>query len=53
MEEINKNDYTNIIKRYSYEQLAFEYAILKKQEKNLYIKKNALDDEFKRRLEEK
>ena len=53
MEDFDKNNYINIIQKYTDRQIIFEMAILKKQEANLYIKKKALEDEFKRRLEEK
>lgn len=50
---MNDNKYSEIIKNYSFEQLVYERAILEKEKSNLYIKDKELDDEFKRRLEEK
>lgn len=52
MEEINPNEYKNIIQGYSDKQLICEMAILEKQETILYNKKKLLKEEFKRRLEE-
>lgn len=40
-------------KKYSFEQLVYERAILEKEKANLYIKDKELTNEFKRRLEEK
>lgn len=48
---MEENKYSEIIKGLSYEQLVYERAILKKKETNLYIQKKELDEEFKRRLE--
>lgn len=42
--------YENIIANCSYEQLVYEQAILDIEETNLYNRKKALKEEFKRRL---
>lgn len=44
--------YSEIIKKYTFEQLVYERAILDKEKANLYIKDKELNSEFKRRLEE-
>ena len=49
--QMEDNKYSEIIKGLTFEQLVYERALLKKQETNLYIQKKELDDEFKRRLE--
>lgn len=49
-EELNKNAYKNIIQRYSDRQLICELGITKRQEENLYIKKQELNAEIKRRM---
>lgn len=46
-------EYKEQLKILTFEQLVYERAILKKEETNLYIKKKELDEEFKRRLEDK
>lgn len=48
-----ENKYSEIIKKYTFEQLVYESAILKKEKQNLYIKEKELEQEFNRRLEEK
>ena len=45
--------YSEIIKKYTYEQLVYERAIVDKEKANLYIKDKELNNEYKRRLEEK
>lgn len=50
---MEENKYSEKIKNLTFEQLVYERAVLKKQETNLYIQKRELDDEFKRRLENK
>ena len=45
-----ENKYENIIERYSFEQLVYEQAILNEEETNLYNRKKALKEEFKKRL---
>ena len=45
--------YSEIIKGYTYEQLVYERAIVDKEKANLYIKDKELNNEFKRRLEER
>ncbi len=45
--------YSEILKKYSFEQLVYESAILKKEKTNLYIREKELEEEFKRRLERK
>lgn len=45
--------YSDIIKEYTFEQLVYESAILKKQKQNLYIREKELEQEFSRRLEDK
>ena len=49
----SENKYSEIIKKYTYEQLVYESAILKKEKTNLYIKEKELEEEFRRRLENK
>lgn len=46
-------DYAELIKSYSFEQLVYERAIVDKEKTNIYIKDKELNNEFKRRLEEK
>lgn len=48
---MEEDKYSEIIKKYSYEQLCYERAIINKKKKDLYIQEKELDDEFKRRLE--
>ena len=48
-----ENKYSEKLKNYAFEQLVYESAILKKEKTNLYIKEKELEEEFKRRLEEK
>lgn len=48
-----ENKYSEILKNYTFEQLVYESAILKKEKANLYIKEKELDEEFKKRLEGK
>ncbi|MCI8272874.1 MAG: hypothetical protein HFJ55_02185 [Clostridia bacterium] len=48
-----ENKYSEILKKYTFEQLVYESAILKKEKTNSYIKEKELEEEFKRRLEEK
>ena len=50
---MEEQKYTEIIKRYTYEQLVYERAILEKEKANLYIRDKELSAEFKRRLEDK
>lgn len=49
---MEENKYSEIIKKYTYEQLVYERAILEKEKDNLYIKDKELKEEFKRRLSE-
>ena len=51
MDDFNRNDYANILARYTEKQLVYEYAIVRKEENIIYNKKRALDEEFKKRLE--
>lgn len=44
--------YSEIIKKYTSEQLVYERAIIEKEKDNLYIRDKELKEEFKRRLEE-
>ena len=48
-----ENKYAEILKSYTFKQLVYESAILKKEKTNLYIREKELEEEFKRRLEEK
>ncbi len=48
MDEIK---YSEVIKKYSFEQLVYERTILDKKKENLYIQDKELKEEFKRRLE--
>lgn len=48
-----ENSYAEILKKYTFEQLVYENAILKKEKTNLYIREKELEEEFKRRLENK
>lgn len=50
---MEENKYEEIIARYTFEQLVYEQAIIDKEEANLYSKKKALKNEFKKRLEGK
>lgn len=50
---MEENKYSEIIKKYTFEQLVYESAILKKQKTNLYIQEKELEQEFARRLEGK
>ncbi len=50
MEE-EQQKYSEIIKKYTFEQLVYERSILDKQKDNLYIQDKELKEEFKRRLE--
>lgn len=47
-----ENKYSEIIKKYTYEQLVLERAIIDKEKQNWYIKDKELSQEFRRRLEE-
>jgi len=47
------NKYSEIIKKLTFEQLVYEMALIKKQKNNLYIQEKELEEEFKRRLENK
>lgn len=47
------NKYSEIIKSYTFEQLVYERAILDKEKNNIYIKDKELNNEFKRRLEDR
>lgn len=44
------NKYEDIIANYTDTQLIYEQAILNEEENNLYNKKKALKEEFKKRL---
>jgi len=46
-------EYKEIIKKYTFEQLVYERAIVDKEKTNIYIKDKELNEEFKRRLEQK
>ena len=46
------NKYSEIIKKYTAEQLIYERAIIDKEKIILYKKDKELSEEFKRRLEE-
>lgn len=48
---MEEQKYSEILKKYSFEQLVYERAILEKEKANLYIKDKELNNEFKRRLE--
>lgn len=50
---MEENRYSEIIKNFTFEQLVFERAIINKEKTNIYIKDKELDNEFKRRLEDK
>lgn len=50
---MEENKYSEIIKRYTNEQLVKERAILDKKLTNIHIQDKELKEEFKRRLEEK
>lgn len=50
---MEEDKYEEKIKKYTFEQLVYERAILDKKKKNIYIQDNELNNEFKRRLEEK
>lgn len=50
---MEENKYSEIIKSYTFEQLVYESAILKKEKQNLYVKEKELEQEFARRLEDK
>ena len=50
---MEEQKYSEILKKYSFEQLVYERAILEKVKANLYIKDKELSSEFKRRLEDK
>lgn len=49
---MEENKYEEIIRRYTFEQLVYEQAILDKEESVLYGKRKALKNEYKRRLGE-
>lgn len=49
---MEEQKYSEILKKYTFEQLVYERAILEKEKANLYIKDKELSTEFKRRLEE-
>ena len=48
---MDENKYSEIIKKYNFEQLVYERTILDKKKEDLYIQDKELKDEFKRRLE--
>ena len=48
---MEENKYEEVIARYTFEQLVYEQAILDKEETNLYNKRKALKNEFRKRLE--
>ena len=48
-----ENRYSEKLKKYTFEQLVYERAILKKEKTNLYIREKELEEEFERRLERK
>ncbi len=50
---MEEQKYSEILKKYTFEQLVYERAILEKEKANLYIKDKELNNEFKRRLEDK
>lgn len=50
---MEETKYSEIIKGYTFEQLVYERAIVDKEKSNIYIKDKELNNEFKRRLEEK
>lgn len=50
---MEEQKYSEILKKYSFEQLVYERAILEKEKANLYIRDKELSNEFKRRLEDK
>lgn len=50
---MEENKYSEIIKSYTFEQLVYASAILKKEKQNIYVKEKELEQEFNRRLEEK
>ena len=50
---MDENKYSEKIKKLTYEQLVYEMAVLKKQKSSLYIQEKELEEEFKRRLEDK
>ena len=50
---MEENRYSEIIKNFTFEQLVYERAIINKEKTNIYIKDKELDNEFKRRLEDK
>lgn len=50
---MEETKFSEIIKKYTYEQLVYAKAILNKQKTDIYIQEKELDNEFKRRLEEK
>lgn len=50
---MEEQKYSEFLKKYSFEQLVYERAILEKEKANLYIKDKELSSEFKRRLEDK
>lgn len=50
---MEENKYSEIIKSFTFEQLVYERAIVDKEKSNIYIKDKELNNEFKRRLENK
>lgn len=48
---MEEQKYSEVIKRYTFEQLVYERVILDKQKNNLYIQDKELKEEFERRLE--
>ena len=50
---MEENKYSEIIKSFTFEQLVYERAIIDKEKSNIYIKDKELNNEFKRRLENK
>lgn len=50
---MEENKYSEIIKSLTFEQLVYERAIVDKEKSNIYIKDKELNNEFKRRLENK
>lgn len=48
-----ENNYEKVIAEYTNEQLIYEQAIINNQYKTIQTQKKMLDEEFKRRLNEK
>lgn len=49
-DEVNKNEYSEILKGLDFEHLVYERAILDRKKDNLYIMDKELKEEFKRRI---